>query len=166
MRQISVYDVASSTWYNVTAEGDIPMNRSAFCTAISAAPDDSSMQITMYGGYNLFAGYGFADIHVLSIPSFQWINVTDPGNVEFGLNGGNPVGRADHACHAATQREMISVGGSLYFGNTIVNQNTCNSSWPPIRALDLSTYTWADQYNNNPDSYYVPDAVVKVIGGK
>src|SRR5271170_4366752 len=81
MRQIAVYDVASSAWYNVTAEGDIPANRSGFCTIISVAPDDSSMQITMYGGWDLFGGRAFADIYVLSIPSFQWINVTDTTNV-------------------------------------------------------------------------------------
>jgi hypothetical protein len=166
MRQIAVYDVASKTWYNVTAEGDIPANRSAFCTSISAAPDDSSMQITMYGGWDLFGAHAFADIYVLSIPSFQWINVTDTANVEFGLNGGNRIGRAEHVCRMHNEREMISVGGGIYFGSQLVNENSCNSSWPVVRTLDVSTYKWTNQFVVSPGDYYVPDAVVKVIGGK
>ena len=166
MDLIGVYDIASRTWYNVTAQGDIPGNRTAFCTAVSAAPDDSSMQITVYGGWQLFDGYAFADIYALSIPSFQWINVTDTGNVEFALNGGNPVGRYDHKCKMFKEREMISVGGNIEFGTQNMNKASCNSSWPVVRTLDVSTYKWMDQFTVAPGDYYVPDAVVRVIGGK
>lgn len=41
MSTIGVYDVSSSTWYNVTSTGDIPEDRANFCAAVSAAPDYS-----------------------------------------------------------------------------------------------------------------------------
>lgn len=41
MSNIGVYDVASATWFNVTATGDIPANRANFCAAVSAAEDYS-----------------------------------------------------------------------------------------------------------------------------
>ena len=168
MSLIGVYDIASSTWYNVTASGDIPQQRSGACTSTSAAPDDSSMQITMYGGWSLFGGHAFADIYALSIPSFTWINVTDTANVEFGLNGGQPVGRAHHSCRIlGDERSMISVGGDIFFGNKARNQETCNSSLPVIRVLDTTTYTFAESFAGigNLGNYKVPLVVSNIIGG-
>ncbi|KAI9875995.1 MAG: hypothetical protein M1830_007583, partial [Pleopsidium flavum] len=51
--QIMVYDIHSSTWHTVTASGAIPSPRDQFCTVVSQAPDDSSFNIVMYGGYDL-----------------------------------------------------------------------------------------------------------------
>ena len=50
MDQIFVYDIFSNTWYIVYATGDVPDYRHKFAIDVSSAPDDSSFQITIYGG--------------------------------------------------------------------------------------------------------------------
>jgi len=57
--------------FNVTASGDIPDQRVDFCSTVSLSADDSSFQITIYGGWNLFEGNAFEDVYVLAIPSFR-----------------------------------------------------------------------------------------------
>ena len=76
MTNIAVYDIASSTWFNVTATGQVPAGRANFCAAVSAAPDYSryvseshmlmteltiyhSVNIMIYGGYteDLYRGW-------------------------------------------------------------------------------------------------------------
>ena len=48
MTNISVYDIASKTWWNVTTAGDIPGDRINFCSAVSYAPDDSRLVLLWY----------------------------------------------------------------------------------------------------------------------
>ena len=166
MSQIGVYDIASDTWYNVTASGDIPYWRSAACTSVSAAPDDSSFQITMYGGKDLFSnGTGFEDMYVLTLPSFQWINVTGNNNSDYALNQGYGIGRSYSYCTSWKEREMIVLGGELRSGTQVLNLGTCNSSYSTMRVLDLSTFEWKDQHDPDPGNYTVPDVVVRRIGG-
>lgn len=166
MSKIGVYDIASDTWYNVTASGDIPPWRSAACTSVSAAPDDSSFQITMYGGKDLFSnGTGFEDMYVLTLPSFQWINVTGNNNSDYALNQGYGIGRSYSYCTSWKQREMIVLGGEVRSGNQVLNLGTCNSSYSTARVLDLSTFEWKDKHDPDPGNYTVPDVVVRRIGG-
>ena len=166
MDQINVYDINSATWFNVTAGGDVPGDRSAFCTAVSSAPDDSSFQITLYAGWDLFGGHSFADTYVLSIPSFQWINVTDASNRDAHIFGGPDIsGRDHHECAAYKERQMLVLGGNLRNGRNTLNQGRCNESLPAVRALDLSTFKWSDTWDGSPEPYYVPDVVTRIIGG-
>lgn len=44
---IFIYDIYFDSWYRQTATGDIPELRTEFCAVVSAAPDDSSFQITI-----------------------------------------------------------------------------------------------------------------------
>lgn len=166
MDQISVYDIDSATWFNVTAGGDIPRTRSAFCTAVSSAPDDSSFQITMYAGWDLFGNHSVADTYVLSIPSFQWIDVTDSSNVDALMSSGDEKsGRDHHQCVAYKDRQMLVLGGLLRIGPEIQNMRGCNRDHPAVRALDLSTFRWYDDWNGSPAPYFVPEAVTRIIGG-
>ena len=166
MNQISVYDIDSAKWYNITADGDIPQLRSAFCTAVSSAPDDSSFQITIYGGFDLFSGVAYSDTFVLTIPAFRWIDVTDNSNSDSTLStSGDQSGRFHHSCVAYKDREMMVLGGLLRSGNTVLNSNACDRKYPAIRALDLSTFEFLETWKGSPEPYYVPDVVTRVIGG-
>lgn len=166
MKQINVYDIDSATWYNVTAGGDVPDNRSSFCTAVSSAPDDSSFQITMYAGWNLFQGHSYADTYVLSIPSFQWINITDASNLDAHLADGADIsGRRQHQCAAYKDRQMLVLGGDLTKGKDSQNFGGCSKNFPAIRVLDLSTFKWKSNWVGDPEPYTVPDAVTRIIGG-
>lgn len=56
-QRIYVYDIASASWNIVWAQGDsIPGRRSETCSVVSAAPDYSSFNIAMYGGWDLYGG--------------------------------------------------------------------------------------------------------------
>ena len=80
MDEIQIYDMASSTWFNGTASGDVPTLRDQFCAGVSTSPDDSSFQIVVYSGFGPQHGWGnfqpLRDVYVLSLPSFVWVNVT------------------------------------------------------------------------------------------
>lgn len=59
---------------------------------------------------------------------------------------------------------MIVLGGDF----TDAAQNTiggCNPDYPPIKLLDLSTYSWQTQYPLANATYEVPALVYNVIGG-
>ncbi len=164
--QINVYDIDSATWFNVTASGDVPSKRSAFCSVVSSAPDDTSFQITIYGGWDLFGARSFADTYVLSIPAFHWIDVTDNFHPDARLSTGNDFsGRDHHRCIAHKERQMLVLGGILRIERETQNSGGCSRDLPALRALDLTTFEWSDRWNGSPEPYSVPDAVTRIIGG-
>ena len=72
---------------------------------------DRNGQIFMYGGevYEDVANTVLdGAVYVLSLPSFNWKKQQDP--LDFG--------RYFHRCAVAGNRQMISVGGSVLYGNT------------------------------------------------
>ena len=149
----------------MTATGDIPVSRSEFCSVISASPDDSSFQITLYGGYNIHDGAAFEDVYVLAIPAFRYINITSTNNLE--MQASADAGRYATTCVLYEDRQMIVLGGLLILnGNSVVaNTETCNSSWSAIRQLDTTTFEWQDTFNPGSEPYSVPGQVSNVIGG-
>lgn len=164
MSIINVYDIATNTWYSVTASGQIPPQRELACSVVSASPDSSSFQVTMYQGWNLLKGQAFEDVYVLTIPSFRWIKISDTGNTEQEL--GQITGRFGGACSIWNDRQMIVVGGGFRIGDTQVNGGTsCNTSYPAIRVLDTSTYAWQTQFQSDLGAYEVPEPMYNLIGG-
>ncbi|KAI0431689.1 hypothetical protein F5Y09DRAFT_303967 [Xylaria sp. FL1042] len=161
---IYIYDIFSSTWYHQTATGEIPDLRTEFCAAVSSAPDDSSFQITIHGGWDQLRRRAFNDVWVLSLPSFRWIKVEDSGNPD--LAGVDQPGRNRHKCDMWNETSMIVTGGEITLGewNTTLLAQMCNPSYPPIKVLDTSTYTWQTQFNPGL-TYSVPEVVTRVIGG-
>lgn len=119
----------------------------------------------MYGGKDLDRNITYEDIYILSIPSFQWINVTSaasshtPGSV-------NTAGRHSHTCTVYEDRYMMVLGGIVGPGNSSLNSNSCNCSYPAIRVFDTSNLTWLQQWSNTSEPYTVPKPVYNVIGGK
>ena len=82
MSQIFIYDIASDTWFNMTATGKVPTGRINMCAGVSAAPDDTSFNILIYGGYNLKFASPANDMFVLSIPCVRscFIYKAQPAN--------------------------------------------------------------------------------------
>lgn len=132
---------------------------------VSAAPDDSSFQITIYGGWSLFSERAFEEVYVLSIPSFRWIKVDDQAtNIEASLP--DQIGRMGMTCQTRGDRQMLVLGGGVRLGPNQVNGQTCNTSYPAIRLLDTTTFTWLDQYRSVIEPYGVPRVVYNIIGGR
>lgn len=160
-----MYDIHTRTWYTVTASGTVPSSRMQTCAVVTTAPDNTAFHITMYGGYSLLAGRSYEDVYVLSIPSFTWINITDQSsNTEAGLS--SEVGRDSMSCDLVYGSQMTVLGGSIRDGaDPISPAGQCNSTFPPVRVLDLTTYTWVRELNDEL-VYEVPAVIYDVIGGK
>ncbi|KAI1389346.1 uncharacterized protein F4822DRAFT_398018 [Hypoxylon trugodes] len=162
---IFVYDIFSNTWYLQQATGDLPSLRTEFCAGVSAAPDDSSFQVTIHGGWDQLRGRAFNDVYVLSIPAFRWIKVDDSNNPD--LLGSDSPGRNRLKCDVWNETQLIVSGGMISLGTGgIVNLNEeCNKTYPPFKVLDTSTYTWRTNFDPSRQ-YSVPDTVTAIIGGK
>ncbi|KAI1128813.1 hypothetical protein F5Y10DRAFT_239563 [Nemania abortiva] len=162
---IYIFDIYSSTWYHQTATGDIiPELRTEFCAVVSSAPDDSSFQITIHGGWDQLNKRAFNDVYVLSVPSFRWIRVQDSNNPD--LKGPKQPGRNRHKCNIWNETSMIVTGGELTDGvfNPVLLATICNPAYPPVKVLDTSTYVWQTEFKPNV-SYSVPGVVSAVVGG-
>ena len=143
----------------------MPEFRDSFCSVLSASQSDSSFQMTIYGGWDIKVNQAVEDIYVLSIPAFRWVKVEDTGNIERLLSN-QSVGRAGHTCALYKNRQMIVLGGDLHIDGTVQNDKSCNKSYPTIRVLDVSNFTWQPQFSPMYDAYTIPDRVQEVIGGK
>lgn len=167
---IFVYDIFSNTWYLQQATGDLPDPRAELCAGASAAPDDSSFQVTIHGGWDQLAGRGFNDVYVLSIPAFRWIKVDDSNNPD--LVDSDAVGRNRLKCDVWNETQVIVSGGQISLasdtgdlGDLSFLNKECNKTYPPFKVLDTSSYTWRTQFDPSLE-YSVPNVVTAVIGGK
>ncbi|KAF2138400.1 uncharacterized protein K452DRAFT_93125 [Aplosporella prunicola CBS 121167] len=162
MSDIWIYDIFSNTWYYQKATGDIPHKRTEFCAGVSSAPDDSSFQITIYGGWDQLKQQTFSDVYVLSLPSFRWIQVTK----DTATDPETTPGRNRHKCNMWNDGQMIVSGGivAVGVGDPKKLNNVCNQNYPPFEVLDTSTYAWRTQFDPKLE-YSVPDVVTAVIGG-
>ena len=61
---------------------------------------------------------------------------------------------------------MIVLGGNIESAGTIINDASCNTSWPALRVLDTTAFVWQTQLNTAPSDYAVPEQVYSVIGGR
>ncbi|KAL4734395.1 hypothetical protein BDV11DRAFT_209430 [Aspergillus similis] len=152
MRTVSVYDVAGDRWYNQNTTGDIPPQLTQFCSVYASASDRSSHNIYIYGGYDGLGALNQSsdDVYVLSVPSFEWIQLYD-GN-------GTANGRKEHKCVKPYPDKMLVLGGINIGGSTCI---------PDIlRVFNLNTGRFQDTYNPRDwDEYKVPDLVAGRIGG-
>ncbi|GME64071.1 Kelch repeat protein [Neofusicoccum parvum] len=165
-QRIYVYDIASASWYIVWAQGDeIPGRRAEQCSVMSAAPDYSSFNIAMYGGWNLYESEAYSETWVLSVPSFRWVKINNSnytGSNTEALSGNN-IGRHQHHCAVYNDSQMIVLGGIVNENGTDSTHN-CDSQRPPLRILNLATMTWQKSFDASAE-YTVPEDVYKVIGG-
>lgn len=68
--------------------------------------------------------------------------------------------------HVARRADDATGGlATLGQGTSQHLNDVCNKTYPPVRVLDTSTYTWRTQFVPGLE-YSVPDAVTTVIGGK
>ena len=151
--------------FTVTATGEIPISRAHMCSTISPSPDDSSFQMTIYGGWHLGNQRAYEDVYVLTIPAFQWIKVPDKGNQENQLPG-KGIGRYEHTCQLYGDRQMVVLGGLLTFGNERQNNVSCDKSHAAIRVLDTTTFEWQNKFSPSPQAYEVPAVVKNALGGR
>lgn len=135
---IFIYDIYSNTWYLQNATGDLPIPRQEFCVGVSAAPDDSSFQITIHGGWDNVAEVPYSDVYVLSVPSFQWIKIMDSGNPD-SMDQASDIGRNRHKCDVWNEAQLLVTGGVITSGVKVHLNEYCDQRYPPFKVLDTST---------------------------
>ncbi|KAL8708961.1 MAG: hypothetical protein Q9225_007527 [Loekoesia sp. 1 TL-2023] len=164
MQNITVYDIASQTWYPQQTTGDIPSWRFDGCSIVVSAADQSSHSIYVFGGWgqrDVIKNDNF--IYVLSIPSFTWIRVTLDADQRF-----------RHKCHLMGNNHMLVVGGirpgargddAVSFDITGCDNNPKFSQGLGI--FSLNNHTWTTDYDPVVGStpYQVHPSISKVIGG-
>ncbi|RCI15815.1 hypothetical protein L249_3284 [Ophiocordyceps polyrhachis-furcata BCC 54312] len=166
---IYVYDIASHTWWAQRATGKPPSSgRGNFCTSVVAAPDNGAFHITTYGGWSQRNGRAYEDLHILSIPSFTWIDATalsDRSNAEQQVNSTIGRDKLGGSCQTLNGRQMIVLGGEIRSGALPLTEGSCSDDFEPVRVLDLSTYEWQWELPDSKDSYQVPPIIYQKIGG-
>ncbi|RDW72938.1 hypothetical protein BP6252_06845 [Coleophoma cylindrospora] len=155
MSSVSIYDIASQTWYNQSTFGSGPSGLTQGCTVVASAPDGSSHNIYWYGGFDgidLTSTFS-DDVWVLSVPSFTWIKVT---------SGVSSHGRAGHRCVKPYPDQMLIIGGYTTLSGILPTCVTDNI----ILNYNLSSNQWLDSYSPLVwSNYTVPASIFKQIGG-
>lgn len=117
----------------------------------ASAPDSSSQNIYIYGGYDGLSPQNDTtdDVYVLSLPSFEWIKLYD---------GDSNSGRKHHECVKPYPDKMLVLGGT---------QKSTANCIDPIRVFNLNTGRFQDTYDPEDwEEYKVPDLISGRIGGE
>ncbi len=155
MNTVSVYDIASGTWYNQPTTGQQPGGLTQGCTVVASAQDYSSHNIYWYGGFDgIDDTTPFSDdVWILSVPSFMWIKV---------YSGNTTHGRAGHKCIKPYPDQMFVIGGAPAFSG---NSLSCVEDGI-VQVFNLSSATWMTSYDPAVwSNYSVPRMAYLKIGG-
>lgn len=161
---ISVYDIASKSWFWQIATGstgpaDIPPSRILFCAA-GVQSIRGTYEIFVYGGFDdsFISGTtnpsssdnsnqaAFNVAYVLSLPAFVWFKVND--------TSADP--RTQHTCNVAGNRQVISVGG---IDPTVPYPNYFSETdpWPQgLGIFDMTDLKWTNNYDAAATAYTLP----------
>ncbi|KAF8422747.1 hypothetical protein EV426DRAFT_165093 [Tirmania nivea] len=160
MDEIWLYDIASSRWMQQKATGNIPSVRTHTCSALVPAPDLSSYQLYVFSGATV-GNVRILDMHVLSIPTFNWTKIDL-------VNYPNEWGIGDTACGLYEDRQFIIVPGEV---NVSTSANV-NDTWflecnlgTAVHVFDTYDWTFKDEFDPDNKGSKVPSVIVDLIGG-
>ena len=160
MASLSVYDIASQTWFSQETSGGPPPPRTQFCAITTNATNSSSFEIFIFGGNSgnssntILGGYtgnsttatSFGDVWALSVPSFTWTQVA--------ISDSGTHNRDSHVCVRPYPDQMFVIGGE-----NSGNVSGCVTS--TIDVFNLTNSTWMDFYDPTIRSeYQIPSAVM------
>lgn len=158
---VDVFDLASysnttstGTWYTQSTSGEIPPAHIDSCTVLASAPDSSSHEIFMYGGWGSMAtGHStkhFDDLYALPLPSFTWIKMFEGDSPRYG-----------HTCNLTADRQLLTIGRSTQHGNMT---DTCDWEAESIAVMNLPTMT-GDSVFAGYRPYKVSNGLIDKLGG-
>ncbi|MCJ1394522.1 hypothetical protein MMC18_007401 [Xylographa bjoerkii] len=167
LTNIYIYDIATALWFNQSTTDDqgrsdhflwgydiygsgIPDKRYMMCAVVGAAPDESSYNIYIFGGFNGTEMAG--DLWVLTLPSAIWIRLYTADITN------NP--KTGSSCNLINDRYVLMAGGC--WGTGI--GNCASYGWDPL-LYDIVLGDWSWSYDPALEGYFVPDQVYNVIGG-
>jgi hypothetical protein len=156
---VDIFDIGSyrsdpasnGTWYQQKTSGDVPPPRIDGCTVVGSAPDNSSHNIYMFGGWDpTQPNTWYDELYVLSLPSFVWVKMYHAESPRYG-----------HTCHVVG-RQMITTGGHNIRRNVT---DYCDWELHGIAVLDMPSMTWGSVFNATLGQYEVSAGIVEKIGG-
>jgi len=179
MNVSSIYDPSTGKWYQQPLTGDVPNPRKAHCISGAYSMNGTFEMLVLspflhgvfiyssqcasflYGGWSgraTSANMPFDEIHILTLPAFQWYKVQYPP-----LNPRHTV-----TCHSVGGGQILTIGG-LNSDNTEpdpdVYLNVFEGHDPFAQGLnvfDLSTLWWKDQYTANPGPYVASKTIMDI----
>ncbi|KAL9610193.1 MAG: hypothetical protein Q9167_005097 [Letrouitia subvulpina] len=156
MNSVQVYDIAGKEWFTIFATGELPPPRVNACSGLSAALDDSSFQMVLYGGWDQHNTLG--DVWVLTMPAFHWIKINTTSARPSSLP------RLGSLCTTYQDRQMFVIGGRNAM-DANVSTLSCANDYAALLMLDTTTFQWQTHYPLQDTVYKVPKPVIDVIGG-
>jgi hypothetical protein len=148
MTSIPIYDIANQKWYTQDTTGKSPGQLSNFCSVVANTNGSPTFEIFIYGGYDGLNGPSQGAVWVLSIPSFVWVQVYDPGSDATHL-------RDSHSCVKPYPDQMFVIGGQ----NT-----TAGCTNGIINIFNLNSLKWMDRYDPAVWSEYTtPPRVLNTV---
>ncbi|KAL3488190.1 hypothetical protein BJX62DRAFT_253496 [Aspergillus germanicus] len=150
MSTVAVYDVAGERWYLQNTTGDIPPALTQFCSVYATAPNTTSHNIYIYGGYDGLSPTNRPSdsVYVLSLPSFEWIHLYD----------GDGRGRRGHNCVKPYPDQMLVLGGIVQDSFDCVDM---------VSVFNLNTGRFQQGYDPTQwEEYQVPEMVASRVSGK
>jgi len=155
MREFNIYSTKQSKWYSYVT----PDPRMDLCHTIVSAQDSSSHQIIIYGGTTGAEFKHDSTVWVLSMPSFDWVQLA--GNATDSTR--QPGMRLQPLCTLVGNKYMLSWGRRHYLKDD-TDAPECDDAWNVVYLLDITKGQWVDQFQPGQE-YLVPDEVVQIIGG-
>ncbi|KAL6715368.1 hypothetical protein ACLMJK_007634 [Lecanora helva] len=156
MATITLYDIHTDLRYQQATTGDVPPGREGFCAVGAPAADNSSYEISIYGGYSNSSedssDSAFADfeaVYILSLPAFHWFRAASGTR------------RAYHTCQLIGKRQMISIGGQLIESNPTrrVGAEVSDPWTKGIGIFDITDLSWSSSFNPDAMPYESPGVV-------
>lgn len=133
------------------------------CTVVASAADDSSHNIYWYGGSDglKFDQPYYDSVWVLSLPSFEWMQIAQGDDAKHGRTG--------HRCVKPYPDQMLVIGGETPAqGDSLscLADTDGKKGGGMIQGFNLSSGQWMTEYDPRKWSeYQVPNVIYETIGG-
>jgi hypothetical protein len=162
--KVTIFDPSSGNFYNQSTTGNPPQPRAQFCTA-GVASSNGSYEIFVYAGWNTHLGpvaVPYDEVYILTLPAFVWIKVQYAPE--------SP--RHDLTCHTVGKRQMLIIGGvdsASTSGSNTLFEDPFNQPDPFTQGLgifDMTSLTFADNYNADAEAYVQSEPVLQTYAGR
>ncbi|CAJ2512891.1 Uu.00g010100.m01.CDS01 [Anthostomella pinea] len=145
---LTMVDPVTGEWFTQGTTGVRPPTTESACSVGALGPN-GTYEIFIYGGVSDQLSSTSSDVHILSLPGFNFFKA----NTE----DGTP--RSDHGCAVVGRRQMLSVGGVDGANRTYTPPTTADPWAQGLGIFDMTALQWTDSFDPNAAAYDTPDTV-------
>ncbi|KAI1410830.1 hypothetical protein F5Y13DRAFT_166908 [Hypoxylon sp. FL1857] len=146
---VYLHDPVTGKWYRQPTTGERPPVVERACSVGVQGPNNT-YEIFIYGGNSDQIDGTSSDVHVLSLPGFNFFDAHSPGTP-----------RADHGCAVVGRgkRQMLSYGG-VDGGQFLRDPTMTPDPWKQgLGVYDMTEMKWVDSYDPTASNYESPAVV-------